>query len=80
MLRRRSENARPSPKFVAERFVFTPNPAGGYCSGEKAISAYYLKWRPQRALRTFPLCGAACCGVRRRRTLLRTPHVGHWVS
>ena len=33
MLRRRAENARTIlRKFVAERFVFTPNPAGGYLS------------------------------------------------
>jgi hypothetical protein len=31
MLRRRMEHARTIlRKFVAERFVFTPNPAGGY--------------------------------------------------
>jgi hypothetical protein len=31
MLRRRAENARSIlRRFVAERFVFTPNPAGGY--------------------------------------------------
>ena len=48
MLRRRAENVRAIlRRFVAERFVFTPNPAGGYLFREKAISAYYFKWRPR---------------------------------
>jgi hypothetical protein len=35
MLRRRAENARGLlRKFVAERFVFTPNPAGDLFRGE----------------------------------------------
>jgi hypothetical protein len=54
MLRRRAENARSIlRKFVAERFVFTPNPAGGYLFRGTGISAYYFKWRPQREVNTF---------------------------
>jgi hypothetical protein len=54
MLRRRAENARTIlRKFVAERFVFTPNPAGSYLFKGEGISAFYFECGVPNGIRDF---------------------------